>query len=1003
MGASYSRQSSYTTGDTIQAADTNDEFDQILAVFNSSSGHTHDGTTGEGGPITKLLGNSLTFGAGTAGTDITITFDGETSDGVLKWMEDEDYFQFDDDIIISTTEKLLFRDSAIYINSSADGQLDIVADTEVQIATTTVDINGAVDISGTLSLAGTAITSTAAELNILDGVTSTATELNILDGVTATTAELNLMDGGTSVGTTAVASGDGLVTNDGGTMRQTNIDTFDTYLSQTTKTLTNKTLTTPIIAEIDSGSSITLDATTDIVLDAGGADVILKDDGTTFGSFTNSSGELVIKSGSTPTAAITLSGANATIEGNLTVDGNFDVTGTLDFSDSAITNVGSIQLDSISGDGDTNTSITFSGSDVITMATGGTTALTIDASQNVTIAGDLTVSGDDLTMGTNTSGNLLVADGTNFNSIAVGDLSEISTVANDDVFIAVDTSGGGLKKITRSAIVSGLATSGAISNVSEDSTPQLGGDLDVNGNDIVSVSNGNINLLPNGSGKVIMDGNGSSGGVSITDGNIDIRTGTGAVSKVKFYCESSNAHAQTLQAQPHSASSSAVVVLPVASGTLVGSGDSGTVSNTMLAGSIADSKLNTITTADKVSGAAVQVDGATDGTGITVADSDKFLIDDGGTTKYINASQLNTYISAEASAIAADNITTGDAAVTLATSAGNITIDAQGGDTDIIFKGTDGSSDITALTLDMSEAGAATFNNKVVATELDISGNVDIDGTLETDAFSINGTTVTSTAAELNILDGVTATATELNIMDGNTSATSTTVADADRVVLNDNGTMKQVAVTDLAAYFDDEITAMPNLVTTAATTVGALDSGSITSGFGNIDTGSSTITTTGLISGGSLDIDDVLINGSTIGHTDDTDLITVANGLVTVAGEISVTTLDIGGTNVTSTAAELNILDGVTATATELNIMDGVTASTAEINILDGVTATASEINLIDGGTARGTTALADGDGILINDAGTMRMTSVETVKTYMSGSSATKGFAIAAAIVFG
>ena len=284
----------------------------------------------------------------------------------------------------------------------------------------------------------------------------------------------------------------------------------------------------------------------------------------------------------------------------------------------------------------------------------------------------------------------------------------------------------------------------------------------------------------------------------------------------------------------------------------------------------------------------------------------------------------------------------------------------------------------------MSEAGAATFNNKVVATELDISGNVDIDGTLETDAFSINGTTVTSTAAELNILDGVTstaaelnildgvtATATELNIMDGDTSATSTTVADADRVVLNDNGTMKQVAVTDLAAYFDDEITAMPNL-----TSVG-------------------TLTT--------LTVDNVIINGTTIGHTDDTDLITVADGLVTVAGEISVTTLDIGGTNVTSTAAELNILDGVTATATELNIMDGVTASTAEINILDGVTATASEINLIDGGTARGTTALADGDGILINDAGTMRMTSVETVKTYMSGSSATKGFAIAAAIVFG
>ena len=111
--------------------------------------------------------------------------------------------------------------------------------------------------------------------------------------------------------------------------------------------------------------------------------------------------------------------------------------------------------------------------------------------------------------------------------------------------------------------------------------------------------------------------------------------------------------------------------------------------------------------------------------------------------------------------------------------------------------------------------------------------------------LTFGSTAITSTAAELNLLDGVSglvqadltklaavdSTAAELNIVDGGTSATSTTVADADRVVLNDNGTMVQVAVTDLAAYFDDEITAMPNLVTTAATTVGALNSGSITSG----------------------------------------------------------------------------------------------------------------------------------------------------------------------------
>ena len=154
MGDTYTRQSTYTDGDVITAAHTNDEFNQLLAAFAASSGHTHDGTAAEGGPITKLLGNGLTFGAGTAGTDITITFDGESNDGVLKWMEDEDYFEFSDDILVASTEKLQFRDTAIYINSSADGQLDLVADTEIQIAATTIDINGAADISGNLAVGG---------------------------------------------------------------------------------------------------------------------------------------------------------------------------------------------------------------------------------------------------------------------------------------------------------------------------------------------------------------------------------------------------------------------------------------------------------------------------------------------------------------------------------------------------------------------------------------------------------------------------------------------------------------------------------------------------------------------------------------------------------------------------------------------------------------------------------------------------------------------------------
>ena len=117
---------------------------------------------------------------------------------------------------------------------------------------------------------------------------------------------------------------------------------------------------------------------------------------------------------------------------------------------------------------------------------------------------------------------------------------------------------------------------------------------------------------------------------------------------------------------------------------------------------------------------------------------------------------------------------------------------------------------------------------------------------------------------------------------------------------------------TDTNKIFQWDTDSWNQVITSTDVAVGALDSGSITSNFGTINTGASAITTTGLISGGSLDIDDVLINGTTIGHTNDTDLITVADGIVTIAGEISATTLDIGGTNVTSTAAEINLLDAL-------------------------------------------------------------------------------------------
>ena len=158
--AVYLRQSNFTDGDTIFASLLNNEYDQLAEVFTSNNGHTHDGTTnGDGGPISKLFSNAITFGTN-ANTDVVVTFDATSNDGVLTWMEDEDYFKFSDDILVDSAEKVLFRDSAIYIHSSTDGQLDLVADTEIQIAATTVDLNGNLDVSGTLKVGSGATVST---------------------------------------------------------------------------------------------------------------------------------------------------------------------------------------------------------------------------------------------------------------------------------------------------------------------------------------------------------------------------------------------------------------------------------------------------------------------------------------------------------------------------------------------------------------------------------------------------------------------------------------------------------------------------------------------------------------------------------------------------------------------------------------------------------------------------------------------------------------------------
>ena len=203
--------------------------------------------------------------------------------------------------------------------------------------------------------------------------------------------------------------------------------------------------------------------------------------------------------------------------------------------------------------------------------------------------------------------------------------------------------------------------------------------------------------------------------------------------------------------------------------------------------------------------------------------------------KVTTAATFKTYFQ-EGISQAYDDFTIGDAAVLITTSSGNITVDAAANDSDIILKGTDGGVDTTFLTIDGSAAGDATFNNQIIVG----------DGKLV-----LGSTAVTSTAAELNLLDNVSglvqadltklaaidSTAAEINLIDGGTARGTTAVATGDGILINDGGTMRMTNVDTVSTYFAGHNVGGGNIVTT-----GALDSGSITSGFGAIDNGTSNI-----------------------------------------------------------------------------------------------------------------------------------------------------------------
>ena len=203
---------------------------------------------------------------------------------------------------------------------------------------------------------------------------------------------------------------------------------------------------------------------------------------------------------------------------------------------------------------------------------------------------------------------------------------------------------------------------------------------------------------------------------------------------------------------------------------------------TALAGSsivVPDSGLTLGSTAITSTAAEINlIDGGTSRGTTAVADADGILHNDGGTMRMTSAATFKTYFQ-EGLSLAYDDFTIGDAAVLITTSSGNITVDAAANDSDIIFKGTDGGVDTTFLTIDGSAAGDATFNNQIIVG----------DGKLV-----LNSTAVTSTAAEINLIDG-------------GTSRGTTAIADADGLLINDDGTMRMTTAATVKTYMQTGLT----------------------------------------------------------------------------------------------------------------------------------------------------------------------------------------------------
>ena len=578
------------------------------------------------------------------------------------------------------------------------------------------------------------------------------------------------IDNATDKTSATLVAGDQILLSDGGTEGRVLLSQLDTLFSGTTKTLTNKTIAAGsntisglTNSNLSGSAGITNANLANSAVTVGTTSISLGASATTIAGVSDLTAGTINIAGnvikSTDSTKVEIgAGDGLSVAGDLTVAGNMTVTGTTTTLSSTNTVVSDKLYELANG-----TSGTPSGDAGIVIERGSSDNAIIgfDESADEFIVGTGSFTGASsgnltITRGTiATGGNKIYKAGTDHavslvaSSSLAGNVTLTLPVNDGDSNQVLITDGSGNLSFTS---VSSAAGAG-LSDLSDDSTPSLGGNLDMNGNDIITLSNGNIDLLPHGTGKVIMDGNGTSGGVSVSDGLIDIRTGTGAVSKIKFYCESSNAHAQTLQAAPHSAGSSAVLVLPTASGTLVGTGDTSSVSNTMLANSSFS---------------------------FTDESSTAGAVSLGGNLEFLAGEGIDTTASGDTLTIAGEDASTSNKAIASFTStdfsvsSGAVSLVAER--IQDIVGAMVGSNTETRITVTYDDS-AATLNfvvdNDLSNYDNSSSGFATKTGTETLTNKTINSpkinedVAVTATATEINLLDGVTSTTAELNHTDG--------------------------------------------------------------------------------------------------------------------------------------------------------------------------------------------------------------------------------------------